>query len=66
MGAVEVRDAAWPASGVVAGLLGVVGGDSGVVWGRFGHVLEGSNLAIWAHFGPRLEVPQKFGPPPLK
>ena len=34
MAAVEVRVVAWLAWGVVAGLLGVVGGDSGAFWGR--------------------------------
>jgi hypothetical protein len=52
---------AWLAWGVVAGLLGGFGVGSGVVWHRFGRVLEGSYLAIWANFGPQLEVPQKFG-----
>ena len=46
MAAVEVCVVAWLAWGVVAGFLGVVWGGSGAVWGRFGHVLEGSYLAI--------------------
>ena len=46
MAAVEVCVVAWLAWGVVAGLLGVVYGGSGTVWGRFGNVLEGGYLAI--------------------
>ena len=54
MAAVEVCVVAWLAWVVVAGLLGVVWGGSGLVLGRFAHDLGEVLVGVWDIRDPKL------------